>query len=291
MSGGNLLVTHDHRLLQNVDVLYELNSLGLHRSVGGWETYLESREQLRLGVLREVEQTQKQLKQAQRSKQKDLERLSKRQSQGKQKRAGANQSKIILDRELGRSEATQSRQVKLHDERLEKAASSSLDAREKLERVDPLAIAVATPETATNPLLYLQDVILPYGSPMPLSLTVNSGDRIAIVGENGCGKSTLLKLMAGKISPVQGEHRVTPSQRLMDQHFSFLDKSQSALYNFQIQVPGWREDQYRTRLAQLRIRGLGCHCFEPALSFALIPQIPRQISHCSSHRIFSLLSC
>ncbi len=36
---------------------------------------------------------------------------------------------------------------------------------------------------------------------------------------------------------------------------------------------------------------LGRHCFEPVLSFVLIPQIPRQISHCSSHRIFSLLSC
>ena len=37
-----------------------------------------------------------------------------------------------------------------------------------------------------------------------LSLTVSSGDRLAVVGINGCGKSTLLGVLAGTIEPAGG---------------------------------------------------------------------------------------
>ncbi len=38
-----------------------------------------------------------------------------------------------------------------------------------------------------------------------LSFYINRNDRIAIIGKNGKGKSTLLNLLAGELSPVQGE--------------------------------------------------------------------------------------
>lgn len=37
-----------------------------------------------------------------------------------------------------------------------------------------------------------------------ISLTVGSGDRIAVLGANGCGKSTLLKLLDGLVFPTEG---------------------------------------------------------------------------------------
>ncbi|CEE93650.1 putative ATPase component of ABC transporters with duplicated ATPase domains [Xenorhabdus nematophila str. Anatoliense] len=254
-NGGVLLVTHNTQLLQHTSIVYELSGLGLSRSIGGWETWLESKEQLRLGIQREVEQTQKNLKQVLQDKQKDYEKVSKRLSQGKQRRENANQAKLLLDRERDRSGATLSRQAKLHEERVQRHTSLATDARTKLEIIDPLSITVATPQTATPPLLYLQDVILPFGSNIPISLTIHNNERLAVIGNNGSGKSTLLKVMTGVLPLKQGTCRITPSYRLMDQHFSFLDKNQSALHNFQLQSPGWTEDRYRTRLAQLRIRG------------------------------------
>lgn len=38
-----------------------------------------------------------------------------------------------------------------------------------------------------------------------ISLTINQGDRIAIIGENGVGKSTLMKILCGKESPDKGK--------------------------------------------------------------------------------------
>ncbi len=47
-----------------------------------------------------------------------------------------------------------------------------------------------------------------------VSMTLQEGDRVGLVGHNGSGKSTLLKVLAGIYEPVQGrmlvEGRVTP---------------------------------------------------------------------------------
>jgi len=44
-----------------------------------------------------------------------------------------------------------------------------------------------------------------------LDIGVDCDSRIALVGPNGCGKSTLLKLMAGELTPTQGDVKPHPS--------------------------------------------------------------------------------
>ncbi len=46
-----------------------------------------------------------------------------------------------------------------------------------------------------------------------LSFSVNSGDKIAIVGHNGCGKSTLLHILSGEITSFEGERVLKRSLR------------------------------------------------------------------------------
>jgi len=53
--------------------------------------------------------------------------------------------------------------------------------------------------------LYGDDVILDR-----VSLTVNSGDRLGVVGPNGCVKTTLLRIIAGLEQPDQGSVQLSP---------------------------------------------------------------------------------
>ena len=47
-----------------------------------------------------------------------------------------------------------------------------------------------------------------------VSLTLNTGDRLGVVGLNGCGKSTLLRILAGELEPEAGVVRRGRSARI-----------------------------------------------------------------------------
>ncbi|MDA5555414.1 ABC-F family ATP-binding cassette domain-containing protein [Shimia sp. MMG029] len=66
---------------------------------------------------------------------------------------------------------------------------------------------------ARIPLLQMNDISLTFGGdPVfdQLSLVVQPGDRVALVGRNGSGKSTLMKVMAGLVEADRGEIVVPP---------------------------------------------------------------------------------
>ncbi len=66
---------------------------------------------------------------------------------------------------------------------------------------------------ARAPLLQLSDIALTFGGdPVfeDLSLVVQPGDRVALVGRNGSGKSTLMKVMAGLVEADSGARVLSP---------------------------------------------------------------------------------
>jgi ABC transport system ATP-binding/permease protein len=66
---------------------------------------------------------------------------------------------------------------------------------------------------ARAPLLQLSDLSLTFGgNPVfdDLSMAVQPGDRVALVGRNGSGKSTLLRVMAGLVEADRGTRVVAP---------------------------------------------------------------------------------
>ncbi|HHI71110.1 MAG TPA: ABC-F family ATP-binding cassette domain-containing protein, partial [Rhodobacteraceae bacterium] len=76
---------------------------------------------------------------------------------------------------------------------------------------------------ARAPLLQLTDISLTFGGDpvfSGISLLVQPGDRVALVGRNGSGKSTLMKVMAGLVEPDSGTVVAAPGVKVgyMEQH-------------------------------------------------------------------------
>lgn len=65
--------------------------------------------------------------------------------------------------------------------------------------------------SSPDPLLALDDVAYAYLGRFPaldgVSLRVERGERLALLGANGCGKSTLLKILDGLVVPDRGAYR------------------------------------------------------------------------------------
>jgi len=92
-------------------------------------------------------------------------------------------------------------------------AQSRLKALERMQRIapahvdSPFGFSFAQPAKLPRPLLALEDQSAGYADRTILSevnLTLNPGDRLALLGRNGAGKSTLMKLLAGELPPLGG---------------------------------------------------------------------------------------
>lgn len=73
------------------------------------------------------------------------------------------------------------------------------------------------PEPLASPLFSTQDVSVGYDETpvlQRLSLRLDDDDRIALLGANGNGKSTLIRLLAGRLSPMEGTISTAPKMRV-----------------------------------------------------------------------------
>jgi ATP-binding cassette subfamily F protein uup len=114
---------------------------------------------------------------------------------------------------------------------------------------------------ARAPLLQLNDISLTFGgAPLfdELSLVVQPGDRVALVGRNGSGKSTLMKVMAGLVEPDLGDRTLTPGTTVgyMEQEpemagfatlgdFAMSELDEGELYRVEMAAEGLKFDPAR----------------------------------------------
>jgi ATP-binding cassette subfamily F protein 3 len=146
-------------------------------------------------------------------------------------------------------------------------AQSRVKALEKLERIAPAHIHspfdfhFETPDNLPNPLLRLDDAAAGYGATRilsRLSLSVEAGSRIGLLGVNGAGKSTLVKILAGELEPQSGQCIASPTLRIgyFAQHqLETLRPDESPLWHMQKRAPQVREQELRSFLGGFNFRG------------------------------------
>ncbi len=91
----------------------------------------------------------------------------------------------------------------------------AMSRQKKLDKMDVIELATERPKPEFNfkegrtPSKYIfetKDLIIGYDEPLskPLTLSMERGQKIALVGANGIGKTTLLKSILGLINPLKG---------------------------------------------------------------------------------------
>jgi ATPase subunit of ABC transporter with duplicated ATPase domains len=256
--GGAIVVSHDRELLESMDAIVELTSLGATRYGGNWSHYRE-RKALELAAAQaDLADAEKRIDAAARAAQTAAERKARKDSAGQKKAAKGDAPRILLGAMKNRSENTGGDSVRLAERQRQEAQAAAIEARERIEILQPLSVFVPpTGLPASRTVLQIDGVTAGYqGQPVirDFSMTLTGPERVAVTGPNGSGKTTLLALITGKLQPWTGTVRVTDSFALLDQSVSLLDPALSIRDNFRRLHPQSDENSCRAALARFMFR-------------------------------------
>ena len=146
-------------------------------------------------------------------------------------------------------------------------AQSRLKALEKMEELAPLRAAAEfsfefrEPESSPNPLLVMESICAGYPSAnektdpatilSDISFSLQTGERIGLLGVNGAGKSTFIKTLADEIRPLSGQFTTGKGLNIgyFAQHqVEMLRNEESPLWHLSRIAPDAREQDLRNFL-------------------------------------------
>ena len=259
--GGVVLVSHDRALLRGVDRIVELSSLGVRVHGGGWDHYVERRDVERAAAERDLDQAERAIDRVQRENQAAQERQTRRDHAGKAARANSSDPKILLDAQAQRAEESGARGQRLAERKRQAAESDLAAARERVERVRQMALAMpATGLPAGRTVLNLSEAVVTAEDGRrllgPMSLRLAGPERVAVTGPNGAGKTTLLKLIAGLTEPSSGSAERPVRAALLDQQAAVLQPAETLAEAWLRLNPGGTPNAARAALARFLFRNV-----------------------------------
>lgn len=157
-------------------------------------------------------------------------------------------------------------------ERFRYKATKAAMAQSKLKEIERLG-TVETPrrfDTSTfassfqpeyesvRDALFVKDLVFGYDKPLgEISLAVERGQKIGVIGSNGTGKSTLLKTITGLIPPLSGDVRFGVKTRVgyFDQTIAATKSELSVLEDFRAEFPELNDGEIRKTLGGFLLLG------------------------------------
>ena len=256
---GAVVVSHDRELLETMDAIVELTTLGATRYGGNWSAYRERKALELAAAHRDLADAEKQAAEVARTMQMVAERKARKDSTGRRKKARGDIPRIMLGAMKERSELTSGANARLAESRQAQAGEAVSAARERIEILQPLTVSVPPTGLATGKIvLKVEGVTAGYLPERPiirdLSFTLSGPERVAVTGPNGSGKTTFLSLVTGALKPSEGSVRLFTEAAMLDQRVSLIDPALSIRDNFRRINPGAGENACRAALARFMFR-------------------------------------
>lgn len=257
--GAVIVASHDRALLEHVDTIVELSSLGARTYGGNWSDYETQRNLEREATGRIAEATQRTLRQLERSIQARRESKARRDSAGKQRAGKGDLPRILVGKRRDNAEKTGGEQARIADRQRQHASQALADAQAEVERLTALKVALSPtglPDGRT--ILDVEEVSGGPDSSAPivrnLSFSIMGPERVAIVGPNGSGKTSLLRMIVGELMPTSGAIRLGGNMAMLDQSVRLLEPGLSIRDNFRRLNAGSDENACRAALARFLFR-------------------------------------
>ena len=237
--GTVLYVSHDRTFIdRTATTVLELTKQGSRRYPGGYSDYRAQKElELRTQETLHAKQEQE--------REKLLESIRRYSEWFQQAHRAAGQNDFYRSKSkknVSRLHAKESALERLEQDRVLKPRQAA-----------QLNMQLDAGAFAASALLRMNNVGFAYDGDRKLfrhlNLSVNRGDRIAILGPNGTGKSTLLKLIAGLLSPVSGSVQLNPQTKIgyFAQELDNL-KMEETILDSLLTLPDMTQSQARTIL-------------------------------------------
>ncbi|MGB9669734.1 MAG: ATP-binding cassette domain-containing protein [Halothiobacillaceae bacterium] len=200
--GAVLFITHDRAFLQRLaNRILELDRGQLTSWPGDWDNYLRRREE------REHAEAQQ----------------------------NAEFDKFLAQEEVWIRQGIKARRTR-NEGRVRRLMALRRERAERVNRQGRVEISLGSSPTSGKLVVETERASKSFaGRPVvkDLSIRIQRGDRIGLVGPNGVGKSTLLKLLLGEIQPDSGTVRIGTQLNIayFDQHRAQLNPDWTAIEN------------------------------------------------------------
>jgi ATPase subunit of ABC transporter with duplicated ATPase domains len=256
---GAIVVSHDRGLLDAMDAIVEISSLGASRFGGNWSRYQE-RKAIELAAAElDLASAERRVDEVARKAQMATERKQRRDAAGNRNAARGGLPRILMGARKERAENSGGENRRLADRQRADAALTLDRAKERVERIETLSVELAsTGLPSSKTVLELDQINAGYEAGRPvlhnLSLTITGPERIAITGSNGSGKSTLLRVITGDVLPWSGRVAVHTGFALLDQQVTILEPRETIVENFARLNPGVDDNGCRAALARFQFK-------------------------------------
>lgn len=256
---GLVVVSHDRELLERMDAIIELTSLGATQYGGNWSHYRERKALELANAEHDLASARKRQAEVTRRSRIADERRQRRDAAGARKGARGDMPKILAGARRNAAEASGGGDQRLKARLAIDAAQDVAAAQAQIEILQSLSIVLPpTHVPAGRTLLEMRGLAIGHDPASPirqrLDLTITGPERIAVTGPNGSGKSTLLRSVAGELAPLGGILRVHATVAFLDQSAALLDQTTTILENFRRLNPGKDENACRAMLAGFLFR-------------------------------------